>query len=686
MMGIRDKTQVALSTVTPALPGGPVWAVAQALTMESMFEDDISILTQEALGPSEVWLDGPGHPSLGGDMCSASHFALITAYGDIKERLGGLERENATLRRRLKVYEVKYPLINDFGEEHGFSLYEIKDGSLLEVEKVSLQERLNQFQHELQKNKEQEEQLGEMIQAYEKLCVEKNDLETELGEMVRPRELGCLRVYTWLCVFPCSSVCQHPNSVVIVCDPMCVLIVCTLLVFVCVYEYPSGLVSETVCVIQAVGDSTSWLCSDQIWWEVPSSWTAGPSLTLSPPLAVGWPGPSPSVSELERQRLEEALEAAQGEARGAQLREEQLQAECERLQGELKQLQETRAQDLASNQSERDMAWVKRVGDDQVNLALAYTELTEELGRLRELSSLQGRILRTLLQEQTRSGGQRHSPLSQRPSPAPQCPSPSPPNRAAPPCQSPAPQRRSPVPPCPSPQQRRSPASPSCPSPVSQRRSPVPPPCQSPSPQRRSPVPPACPAPQPRPPPPPPPGERTLAERAYAKPPSHHVKAGFQGRRSYSEMAEGAGYAGASSPWLQAEAATLPKPRAYGGELYGPGRPLSPRRAFEGIRLRFEKQPSEEEEWAVPASPPSPEGGTIRCASFCAGFPIPESPAATAYAHAEHAQSWPSINLLMETVGSDIRSCPLCQLGFPVGYPDDALIKHIDSHLENSKI
>ena len=82
-------------------------AEAQALAMESMFEDDISILTQEALGPSEVWLDAPGDPSLGGDMCSASHFALITAYGDIKERLGGLERENATLRRRLKVYEIK---------------------------------------------------------------------------------------------------------------------------------------------------------------------------------------------------------------------------------------------------------------------------------------------------------------------------------------------------------------------------------------------------------------------------------------------------------------------------------------------------------------------------------------------------------------------------------------------------
>eukprot|EP00071_Canis_lupus_P022125 XP_013972091.1 TANK-binding kinase 1-binding protein 1 [Canis lupus familiaris] len=635
--GIRDNLQAALSTVAPALPGGPVGAEARALAMESMFEDDISILTQEALGPSEVWLDAPGDPSLGGDMCSASHFALITAYGDIKERLGGLERENATLRRRLKVYEIKYPLINDFGEEHGFSLYEIKDGSLLEMEKVSLQQRLNQFQHELQKNKEQEEQLGEMIQAYEKLCVEKSDLETELGEM---RAL----VETHL-----RQIC--------------------------------GL-EQQLRQQQSLRDAA---------FPSPS-----PPPTPGPPCAdldlhylalrggsglshAGWPGPTASVSELERRRLEEALEAAQGEARGAQLREEQLQAECERLQGELKQLQESRAQDLASNQSERDMAWVKRVGDDQVNLALAYTELTEELRRVRLTKACP-----TLGQ---RAGSQRHSPLSQRHSPAPQCPSPSPPARAAPPCppcQSPAPQRRSPGPPCPSPQQRRSPASPSCPSPVPQRRSPVPPPCQPPSPQRRSSGPPACPAPQPRPPPPPPPGDRTPAERAYAKPPSHHVKAGFQGRRSYSELAEGAAYAGAPPPWLQAEAATLPKPRAY-GELYGPGRPLSPRRAFEGIRLRFEKQPSEEEEWAVPASPPSPEAGTIRCASFCAGFPIPEAPAA-AYAHAEHAQSWPSINLLMETVGSDIRSCPLCQLGFPVGYPDDALIKHIDSHLENSKI
>lgn len=74
-------------------------------------------------------------------------------------------------------------------------------------------------------------------------------------------------------------------------------------------------------------------------------WGGWSKLTVFPSLPAGWPGPTPpSVSELERRRLEEALEAAQGEARGAQLREEQLQAECERLQGELRQLQESRAQ------------------------------------------------------------------------------------------------------------------------------------------------------------------------------------------------------------------------------------------------------------------------------------------------------------------------------------------------------
>lgn len=250
-------------------------------------------------------------------------------------------------------------------------------------------------------------------------------------------------------------------------------------------------------------------------------------------------------------------------------------------------------------------------------------------------------------------------------------------------------------------------------------------------------------------------------ELGYAKPSSRHIKAGFQGRRSYSEVSNVALYQQSRSLWLQPEASTLPKHRPY-GEVYlgGTGAPLSAREPFEE-HVRFEKQSSDEEDWAVP-SPPSPEVGAVRCASFCAGFPIPDTAAhraAAAYARTEHAQSWPSINvrgtpahprvqgggwgqvgagtpppgspaaclgspcgspararwrsamvgggwgrgsgpgpaevgsglplcpqLLMETVDSEIRSCPLCQLAFPIGYPDDALIKHIDSHLENSKI
>lgn len=69
---------------------------------------------------------------------------------------------------------------------------------------------------QLQKNKEQEEQLGEMIQAYEKLCVEKSDLETELGEMVRSRELGAGECNPG-CVSSCVCECWW-------CAPCCVCV------------------------------------------------------------------------------------------------------------------------------------------------------------------------------------------------------------------------------------------------------------------------------------------------------------------------------------------------------------------------------------------------------------------------------------------------------------------------------
>ncbi|XP_026525591.1 TANK-binding kinase 1-binding protein 1 [Notechis scutatus] len=605
--------------------------------MDSMFEDDISILTQDALAQDDEWLDSP-NTDLSSEMCSASHFAFITAYDDIKNRLTGLERENTNLKRKLKMYEIKFPLISDFGEERMFPVYESKETSLLKSEKANLQQQLNQFQRELQKSKEREEQMEEMIQAYEKLCVEKTDLESELGQMR-------------------ALVDTHLNRI-------------------------RNLEQQ---LRQRDGSTFQNLNSQLQNQEIQFRSLHGTHVLDR---SMNWPSPRSleQAEALEVQRLEMELEKSRQEVQNCQHREEQRKAECERLQAEVKQLQETRAQDLAASQSQRDMAWVKKVGDDQVNLALAYTELTEELCRLRNLTSLQSQILRTLMQEQVMNGqrhsphSQRHSPAQQRGSPGPQCTSPAQQGRpSAPQSQSPALQRHSPGPPGQSPaHQRRSPAPPPCQSPVSQRRSPAPPPSQSSAQQCCSPVQ-NCSSPamtsQHRSP-----GtDRNIMDLGYSKPSSHHIKASFQGRRSYSEVSDAALYQQNRSLWLQPEISTLPKHRPY-CEVYA-------RDNFEE-HLRFEKQSSDEDDWALP-SPPSPEVGGIRCASFCAGFPIPDTSMHridASYSRAEHAQSWPSINLLMETVDSDIRSCPLCQVAFPIGYPDDALIKHIDSHLENSKI
>ncbi|CAB1337967.1 unnamed protein product, partial [Coregonus sp. 'balchen'] len=356
-----------------------------------------------------------------------------------------------------------------------------------------------------------------------------------------------------------------------------------------------------------------------------------------------------------------------------------------------------------------------------VNLALAYTELTEELGRLQALSSKQKEILRKVSQEQ-------HSPVQRHSHP----PSPIPHQR-----HSPVPQRHSPIP------QRHSPIPPQHHSPIAQCRSPVLQPQRlSPDMHRRSPL-----------------LDINDGPASYScRPASHHLRASFQGRRSYSEVADPSAYQ--RPPRFSLDpVSTLPKPRPYrdsgyskqhqqhehGGSQHGgsPHRGGQLRASQSGLEragsevglhessrhsrelpfplsevsprshLHFEPLPpptpapqlpqssEDEEEWTCPhpISPPRTLGvpnnvsahGVMRGLASCSAFPIPSRPNTLTchppgYLHAEHAQSWPSINLWMETEESDMRSCPLCQLIFPMGYPDDALIKHIDSHLENSKI
>lgn len=67
-------------------------------------DDDICILKHEtaytAAGESPVSV-------CAGDESVASHFALVTAYEDIKKRLRDTERENTLLRKRVKQLEDK---------------------------------------------------------------------------------------------------------------------------------------------------------------------------------------------------------------------------------------------------------------------------------------------------------------------------------------------------------------------------------------------------------------------------------------------------------------------------------------------------------------------------------------------------------------------------------------------------
>lgn len=78
--------------------------------MESLFGGELGLLGGGeglrddgcGLGSGVNWSASPIE-----DDMYPSHFALAAAYHDIKTRLASLERENSSIKRKLKNYEVK---------------------------------------------------------------------------------------------------------------------------------------------------------------------------------------------------------------------------------------------------------------------------------------------------------------------------------------------------------------------------------------------------------------------------------------------------------------------------------------------------------------------------------------------------------------------------------------------------
>ncbi|XP_058508540.1 TANK-binding kinase 1-binding protein 1-like [Solea solea] len=592
------------------------------------------------------------------NMYPSSGLALAAAYHDIKTRLASLERENSSIKRKLKHYE--FPMISEFGEERIVccSCEPItKDTSVIQSETTNLQQRINSLTQELQKSKEREGRLEEVIQAYEKIHLEKSSVQRDLDKMTTLVE-------------------QHMERI---CGLESAL-----------RQRESSLQKLRAQLRNKDAQQSQIHASLDVPREGRGSLQSSRSLD--------------ALSDLKLQRLEAELEGARHQAEGACQREKELRAELQRLQQEVAQLQQAQRQSEDLSHCEHcDVEWIKKAGDEQVNLALAYTELTEELSRVRGLTAKQSELLRHVSQET----------VSRQP-PSPQLLSPTSPQRS-----SLSPDRLLPSP---------SPPHSLCDGPASYSHQPTSSRLRAKFQGRRSYSEVSDPSAIQRP------SARLMRDPVSTLPKSRPL------------LGESQVY-GQSKPQLRTSLVGLVRPASAhgaGGERGGGGAAergggsslsSSPRHcaldlgfplaaevhhfcrhdnAPEPAPLVTPPQSSDDEEdvcvyLSPAASPPRTLGAIGIVASSPREQPIhpsfpsprkqphhpsfsaPEGPAALSchlpsYMNTEHAQSWPSINLWMESEESAVRSCPLCQLTFPTGYPDDALIKHIDSHLENSKI
>ncbi|XP_029445284.1 5-azacytidine-induced protein 2 isoform X2 [Rhinatrema bivittatum] len=119
--------------------------------MDTLVDDDISILNHENAESTEKTATETPISALAGDESVASHFALTKAYEDIKKRLKETEKENSLLKKRIRLLEEKL-------------LY-----TRLEEEPSTIgREQVNKAYH-----------------AYREVCIERDNLKNKLDKMVK---------------------------------------------------------------------------------------------------------------------------------------------------------------------------------------------------------------------------------------------------------------------------------------------------------------------------------------------------------------------------------------------------------------------------------------------------------------------------------------------------------------------
>uniref|UniRef100_A0A8C6XJ38 5-azacytidine-induced protein 2 n=1 Tax=Naja naja TaxID=35670 RepID=A0A8C6XJ38_NAJNA len=119
--------------------------------MEELAEDDIDILNHEKADTHHRQGEQFPIPVSSGEESVASHFALVTAYEDIKKRLKETERENSFLKKRVRLLEEK--LLESHLEEATSSVGR--------------------------------EQVNKAYQAYRESCIERDNLKSQLDKTMK---------------------------------------------------------------------------------------------------------------------------------------------------------------------------------------------------------------------------------------------------------------------------------------------------------------------------------------------------------------------------------------------------------------------------------------------------------------------------------------------------------------------